>query len=63
MTAVAWDRWRKCPVCHAALGRPCRTLSGTVVNGRALDAAEVDRNRPHSRRQLRTGYARTGGDR
>lgn len=61
MTTIDWARFRKCPACHAELGKPCRTLSGTVVEGRALDAAEVDRDRPHVRRPLRTGYARAGG--
>lgn len=59
MAVIDWNRYRKCPVCFAALAAPCMTLTGTC----AADAAAVPRDRPHSRRQLRAGYARAGGAR
>jgi hypothetical protein len=49
-----WERWQKCPVCFAPLGKPCMAMSG---------GGPVESTRVHSRRQLRAGYARTGGDR
>lgn len=59
MSAVVdWKRYRKCHGCGALLGKPCVKLSGTVVNGRALDAAEVEIDRPHGGRKLRAGYGR-----
>jgi ABC-type branched-subunit amino acid transport system substrate-binding protein len=49
-----------CSVCSAKLGEPC---TSTLI--RKVDRAPVlvNRDRPHTRRQLRTGYARTGVDR
>lgn len=38
-----WSRFRKCPVCHAAMGEPCEVLTG------------VPRDEPHTTRQTRTG--------
>jgi hypothetical protein len=56
-----WSRYRKCPVCFAPLEQPCTTLSGGVAF--VESPVQVDRDRPHTRRPLRTGYARTEGDR
>jgi len=60
---VDWERYRKCPVCGAPLGTSCMSLTGTVIDGRAVYAGEVERDRPHSRRKLRAAAARAGGDR
>lgn len=54
-----WELYRKCPVCFAELGKPCRTLQGSVVNGAQVTvASEIVRERPHSRRELRAAAAR-----
>jgi hypothetical protein len=50
---VDWSTFRKCPVCFAQIGRPCTSLTGTFAGGR-VDAVVNDRDRPHSRRKLRT---------
>jgi hypothetical protein len=50
-----WNRWRKCETCGARIGEPCTRLTGTVINGRALDAAEVPIDEPHRRRKPRAG--------
>jgi hypothetical protein len=52
---VDWESFLKCPVCGAAIGSPCVSLSG--VTGRVV-ATDVPRDRPHSRRKLRAGYGR-----
>jgi hypothetical protein len=51
---IDWKAFRKCPVCGAETGVACFSLSGT----RSERASK-----PHAGRELRTGYARTGGDR
>ena len=43
-----WSAFRKCPVCFAAIGAPCLSLSGTASRARDL---------PHTSRELRTGAA------
>lgn len=53
MTAVDWSGFRKCPVCHALIGEACRSLSGTVMNGRP-DAVVTVLDRAHSSRRPRT---------
>lgn len=55
---VDWDDYRKCPVCFAEIGRPCRRVAAVVAGGTSLYATEVERERPHSRRQLRKGRGR-----
>ena len=63
-STVDWNRYRKCPVCFAALGQPCTLRTGALLEG----VGDVEygvtllRDRPHSGRPLRTGYARTGDD-
>lgn len=55
MTApIDWRRFRKCPVCHALIGEACRSLSGTVMNGRP-DAVVTVLDRPHSSRKPKKG--------
>lgn len=48
-----WTAWRKCPVCGAGIGQPCKALTGVVVDGRAVDAVEVPMDTPHFRRRER----------
>lgn len=62
MTAVDWNRYQKCPQCGAALGKPCRELTGYVpgAQGGVIETVAAE---PHPGRELRTGYAGTGGDR
>ena len=50
MSAVDWARYRACPVCHAALGRPCRGRTGFTA-GRGPVEDTVDR--PHGGRRMR----------
>jgi hypothetical protein len=52
VSSVEWDLFRKCPVCFAELGEPCTTLTGVAFQE---SVREVSRDRPHSRRKLRTG--------
>lgn len=46
-----WGVYRACPICKAPIGEPCRSLSGTIVNGRpdgtitALETAHIARAR------------------
>lgn len=63
---IDWGRYRACVACGAELGKACRQLSGFVVAGAVavgLEGAvvEVEAERPHGGRELRAGYARTGG--
>jgi hypothetical protein len=51
-----WAAWRKCPVCHARTGDACRSLSGTVTNGRP-DMVVTNLPRPHTTRRMRSGRA------
>jgi hypothetical protein len=55
VTAVDWNRYRRCPVCFAPLAQPCVQLSGSTTVLRS--------DRAHSSRQLRVGYARGGDER
>ena len=52
-----WSTYRKCPVCFSALGTACKKLTGVEVeHGSGVPIwGDVDRDRPHSRRKLRTG--------
>jgi hypothetical protein len=47
--SVDWERYRKCPVCGAALGKQCRTRSSYGYY------PEVAADEPHSTRELRAG--------
>ena len=59
MTGVDWSRYQKCTeVCGAELGKPCRELTGYKTNSGSGAVVEVDADRPHSGRKLRTGYGR-----
>jgi len=49
-----WSKYRACPVCKVALGMPCVSLSGRVVNGRP-DGVRTVLPIPHTIRPLRTG--------
>jgi hypothetical protein len=51
---VFWRLWRKCTVCDAEIGEPCRSLSGTVAGGRP-DGIETTLPRPHRARHPRKG--------
>lgn len=64
MTVIDWNRYRKCPVCSAETGEHCLTRSGygTLRDG-VPHNADVAAEKPHSTRELRAGYARTGGAR
>lgn len=44
--------YRRCGVCHAANGIPCRVLSGHLVSGRG-DGVPVELAEPHHARRLR----------
>ena len=59
MSAAGWDRYRKCPVCAAETGEPCRDLSGYLVG---VQDGAVDIDKPHSRRELRMGVKAGEGD-
>lgn len=54
MTAVDWDRWRKCPVCASALGEPCVDRLSVLADGRR---EVLYSNGPHGGRKPRTGGA------
>lgn len=47
-----WSRWRACPVCNAALGEPCTSLTGTLGDG---TTAAVHTSSPHGGRKPRIG--------
>lgn len=49
-----WRCYRKCPVCGATTGQPCRSLSGAIVDGRP-DGTVTALAEPHGRRPLRSG--------
>ena len=51
MTDFDWSRYRKCPVCFAGLGKPCRRRTGFDANG----PISVPNGRPHGGRELRAG--------
>lgn len=57
---VDWERYQKCDVCGALLGKPCLDMT-------AFAAAEgpfwVEAGEPHSTRKLTAAAARAGGDR
>lgn len=59
MTIIDWGRYRQCDACGAALGQPCRILSGYVAGAQG-GVVEVAADEPHGGRELRVGYARTG---
>lgn len=51
---VDWEAYQACSeVCGAALGKPCRKLSGYVVAGNVTVYEEADE--PHTGRKLRAG--------
>lgn len=53
-----WSVYRKCPVCFAELGEACTTITGALIHGHPypqVDPVRSNRDRPHSRRKLRTG--------
>lgn len=54
MTVIDWSRYQKCPVCFAAAGSACTTLSGLNAAG----PVHVPAAQPHSTRQLRAGADR-----
>jgi hypothetical protein len=47
---VDWERYQKCRVCFAALGRPCVKAGGFFGTPSAVEA-----DKPHSSRKLRAG--------
>lgn len=51
---AGWFAYRKCFVCHAEIGEPCRSRSGRVVDGRP-DGVVTYLERAHNSRRLRTG--------
>lgn len=54
MKAAEWLRYRKCPVCKAMIGDPCRSTSGAVFDGRP-DGVVRELGTPHNARGLRSG--------
>lgn len=54
-----WSRYRKCGVCHAESGVPCRTMSGGGPNGALFGG--LPRERAHSGRRPKRGAAGDGG--
>jgi hypothetical protein len=57
---IDWGRYRKCDLCSSQTGEPCLSLRGLLAGSGPV---EEPLERPHSGRELRVGYARTGGDR
>lgn len=51
------DDYQKCRICIARMGEPCRSLSGTVVNGRP-DGVLTLLAFPHVSRPRRRGKKR-----
>jgi hypothetical protein len=47
---IIWERYQKCPVCSAELGKPCFSVTGMAPGGTAVIQFA---DRPHSGRQLR----------
>ena len=52
-----WAPYRRCGACGAALGKPCRSLSGFVPDAQG-GVVEVEADAPHPGRKLRAGYGR-----
>lgn len=50
--ASYWLLWRKCKICGAVSGDPCRSLSGRIVKGRP-DGLSVPLDRVHRSRTPR----------
>lgn len=48
-----WGVYRACPVCRCEPGKPCRSLSAMVVNGRPSGNATAT-DEPHRYRQYRS---------
>ncbi len=49
---VNWLAYRKCSVCHAPSGDPCRSRSSAVVGG-VPDGVRTDLDVPHVLRKMR----------
>lgn len=58
MSTFDWNRYRKCDACGAAIGKPCRSLTGYAANSGSGAVAVVQADSPHGGRTLRVGYAR-----
>lgn len=54
VVAPDWARYRKCPICDAARGRPCTSMFEAVVEGRPAGGPKV-LNIAHGFRQHRDG--------
>jgi hypothetical protein len=49
-----WSEWQRCSqVCGAETGKPCRSLSGVVNDGRP-DGVVTELDEPHPSRKPRT---------
>jgi hypothetical protein len=56
--AVAYELakgYRKCPICSAEIGEPCKSMSARVVDGYP-DGVQTLTVRPHGYRKRRAGY-------
>lgn len=57
-TSTNWNEYRACSqVCGAKMGEPCRSLSGTIANGRP-DGVQTTLALPHNSRKRRTAPAK-----
>lgn len=57
VAAVAWETFRRCPVCRAEIGEACRALSGRVAGGRP-DGVSTPLAHAHAARKRRTRSVR-----
>ena len=55
-----WERYQKCDVCDAPLGKPCIEYGGFDA---ARGVHDVRFTKAHSTRKLTAAAARAGGDR
>jgi hypothetical protein len=54
MREIDWTSYRKCGICKAVTGLPCRAVSGAIARGRP-DGAVKELAIPHPSRILLSG--------
>lgn len=57
MSVADWERYQKCDVCAASLGKPCISFAG-YVEGAQGGVVVVEADEPHSTRKLTAAAAR-----
>lgn len=57
---TGWGRYRKCSKCGAALGQPCRELTGFNANTGSPGGVVAEIETPHGGRKLRAASTRKG---